>query len=131
MGLWGAPWRSWVGLVGFGSVLGGLGAVLGRLWGGLGAVQGSRGEIEEDRGGSRRIGKKTDRPRGRVRVGVNPYPLGWWVGEVAALNAWPKGRRITLVIVIDNLFGDHRRPLQFGFSMCGNHHHVGAVLGPC
>ena len=61
MGLWGAPWRSWVGLVGFGSVLGGLGAVLGRSWGGLGAVlgrswgvQGSRWEIGE---GSRRIGE--------------------------------------------------------------------------
>ena len=49
---------------------------------------------EEDRGGSGRIETETDGPRGRVRVGVNPYPLGWWVGEVAALNAWPKGRRI-------------------------------------
>ena len=52
MGLWGAPWRSWVGLVGFGSVFGRLWAVLGRPWGaGKGSGKGSGGSLGGPWGG--------------------------------------------------------------------------------
>ena len=46
--------------------------------------------------------QKSQKGDRRSREMLEEQKGGWWVGEVAALNAWPKGRRIKTLCT--NLF---------------------------